>query len=302
MPNIFRIKSISALHKMFGHTPPKHPAISFIPFSAMNITQALDVVGINADFYAISFKTKSGKLKYGRSYYDFEEGTMIFTAPNQIIQPAHLQNGIDDKEGWTLFFQPNLLYSSDLHKAMNKYAFFSYEVNEALHLSEKEKVKIKKCVNNIIEEYEQNLDQHSQCLIVSNLTLLLNYCKRFYDRQFYTRSTQNKDIVKKIEQLLTQYFNSSLPIEKGLPTVKYCAQQVNLSPNYLSDLLKKETGKNTKEHIDYYLLEKAKGLLLNTEMNINEIAFDVGFEYAKSFGKLFKRKMGITPKAFRNLN
>lgn len=303
MSQLFKVKSISELHRILGCPPPKHPAISFLNFTEMNVSGAPSYnVKAITEFYIISMKAAQGNMKYGRNYYDFEEGTLLFTAPNQVMNPTSLIEDMSDACGWSLFFHPDMLYEADLGKKMNQYSFFTYEANEALHLSEDEKNKILDCIDNIREEYSQNLDQHSQDLILTNLELLLNYCRRFYDRQFYTRHKQNKDIVVKIESLLLNYFNSDKPTLSGLPTVKYCAEKVNLSPNYLSDLLKKETGKNTKEHIDYFLLEKAKTLLLGTELNINEIAYDLGFEHSKSFGKLFKKKLGMSPSEFRVLN
>jgi AraC-like DNA-binding protein len=300
MSSLLTINSISELHKLIGCPPPKHPAVSFIPFSQMNIPESVtDFEGANVNFYIISLKMAKGKMRYGRNYYDFEEGSLLFTSPNQVLYPDHLLDDFQNDEGWSLVFHPDLLYESDLGNKMNDFSFFSYDTTEALHLSEDEKVKIKNCINNIVEEYNQNIDQHSQSLILNNLELLLNYCTRFYDRQFYTRTKQNKDVVSKIEVLLKHYFNSEKPGSLGLPTVKYCAQEVHLSPNYLSDLLKKETGKNTKEHIDYYLVEKAKKLLLGSQLNINEIAYHLGFESPKSFSKLFKKKIGSTPTEYR---
>lgn len=303
MANFFHIRSISQLHGLLGLDKPKHPAISFINFRDMKLPQVdLSFDGANVEFFVISFKTVSGQLRYGRDYYDFEEGTITFTAPNQVLYPSHLAEDMKDVDGWSLFFHPDLLFGTDLGEVMNKYHFFTYEVNEALHLSNDEKQRIHDCTNHIVTEYSQNIDQHTQELIVSNLKLLLDYCRRFYDRQFYTRTKQNKGVVVEIEKLLNAYFNSEQPTNLGLPTVKYCAQQVHLSPNYLSDLLKKETGKNTKEHIDYYLVTKAKKMLLGTELNINEIAFELGFEQSRSFSKLFKKKAGVSPKEFRSLN
>lgn len=302
MNNLVSINSISELHKILGCAPPKHPAISFIKFSEMDIPKGVVFNGANINFYIISLKTAKGKMRYGRNYYDFEEGTLVFTSPNQVLYPDHLLEDFQDTEGWSLFFHPDLLYQSVLSNKMNAYSFFSYDVNEALHLSENEKRKLLKCIENITEEYNQNIDQLSQPLIVNNLELLLNYCMRFYGRQFYTRSKHNKGVITKVEVLLKNYFSSEKPTSLGLPSVKYCAEHVNLSPNYLSDLLKKETGKNTKEHIDYYLLEKAKTLLLSSELNINEIAYDLGFEYPKSFSKLFKKKIGLTPSEYRRMN
>jgi AraC-like DNA-binding protein len=302
MDNIITIDSVSQVHKMLGCEPPKHPSISFIPFSEMNIPKGAVFEKANVNFYIISLKSAKGKMRYGRNYYDFEEGTLVFSSPNQVLHPDHLMDDFQDEEGWSLLFHPDVLFGTTLGHKMHQYHYFSYEVNEALHLSESEQQKIKECIANIIEEYSQNVDSHSQELIVSNLELLLNYCKRFYDRQFYTRTKQNKGVTAQIEQLLKAYFNSEEPSIQGLPTVKYCAQQVNLSPNYLSDLLKKETGKNTKEHIDYYLINKAKKLLLGSSLNINEIAYDLGFEQPKSFSKLFKKREGISPKEYRSLH
>jgi AraC-like DNA-binding protein len=284
---------------MLGHQPPKHPYISFLKFSDMNFLSQITLDKVNVNLYCISLKSAKGKLRYGRGYYDYEEGTLLFSSPNQLLAADHISDDFNTEEGWTLLFHPDLLIGTDLGKKIQTYNFFSYEIDESLHVSETEHKKIEDCIENIIEEYCQNLDGHSQDLIVSNLDLLLNYCNRFYNRQFLTRIKQNKGTVAQIERLLKSYFNSDKPSELGLPTVKYCAEQVNLSPNYLSDLLKKETGKNTKEHIDYYLIEKAKSLLMNPDLNINEIAFELGFEYPKSFSKLFKKKVGQTPSEYR---
>ncbi|WP_349663414.1 helix-turn-helix transcriptional regulator [Cellulophaga lytica] len=303
MSQFITINSISEMHKMIGSKPPKHPAISFIPFSEMSIPEnVIDFGGVNVNLYIISLKSAKGKMRYGRDYYDFEEGSLLFTSPNQALYPDHLLDDFQEQEGWSLVFHPDLLYRTSLSNKMDEYSYFSYESNEALHLSEDEKTKIAKCIDNIVEEYNQNIDQHSQSLIVNNLELLLNYCTRFYDRQFYTRTKQNKGVISQIESLLKNYFNSDKPTLLGLPTVKYCANEVHLSPNYLSDLLKKETGKNTKEHIDYYLIEKAKKMLLGSQLNINEIAYDLGFENPKSFSKLFKKKIGSTPTEYRFMN
>lgn len=303
MENILNIKSISELHRMIGCPPPKHPSISFLSFDDIHVThEAASALKVHTDFYIISLKAAKGQLKYGRNYYDFEEGSLLFTAPNQILHPSKLVKDMDAACGWSLVFHPDLIRHSDLGKKMKQYSFFTYQSNEALHLSEDEKNKLLKCIDNITEEYSQNIDQHSQSLIVNNLELLLNYITRFYGRQFLTRSPHQKDIVSQVESLLQHYFNSDKALKMGLPTVKYCAEQVHLSPNYLSDLLKEETGKSTKEHIDYFLLEKAKNLLLSTQMNINEIAYDLGYSNPKSFGKLFKKKVGMTPSLYRSEN
>ncbi|MCT4613715.1 MAG: helix-turn-helix domain-containing protein [Marinifilaceae bacterium] len=302
MSSFLTLNSISELHKILGCPKPKHPAISFIPFSKMNINPSVKTYkGAIADFYIISLKNTKGKFKYGRNYYDFDEGSLIFTSPNQVLFPDHLADEFTEADGWSLIFHPDILYQSDLGNKIDRYKYFNYNTNEALHLSEKEKIQIMNCIDNIIEEYSQNIDKHSQSLIVSNLGLLLNYCTRFYDRQFITRAKQNTDIISGLESLLKDYFNTEKPSIQGLPSVKYCAQELNLSANYLSDLLKKETGKNTKEHIDYYLLERAKNLLLSSNLNINEIAYKLDFESPKSFSKLFKKKTGNTPSEYKSI-
>lgn len=299
MSNILYIKSISELHKVLNCAPPKHPLISLVKFSEISLNMDMNLGGGTTDFYIISLKELAGQLKYGRQYYDFEEGTLTFSSPNQVMYPSHLMSDIRDDAGWSLIFHPDLLYGTKLFQSIDGYRFFSYDVNEALHISDGERKKISECIQNIVDEYSQNIDHHSQELIVSNLELLLNYCSRFYDRQFLTRRKQSSHVVSCLEQVLKDYFDSDKPSIIGLPTVKFCAEQVNLSPNYLSDLLRVETGKTTKEHIDYFLIKKAKDLLLRNELSISEIAYMLGFEHPKSFSKLFKKKIGITPKEFR---
>jgi AraC-like DNA-binding protein len=241
-------------------------------------------------------------IKYGRKTIDFQDGNLICIAPNQTIEIDNEIEEREDKMGWGLFFHPDLIRSTTLNQKIKEYSFFQYEVSEALHLSDKEKNILLECVQKIQTELQENIDVHSQYIIVSTIELLLNYCSRFYGRQLITRSQSNKSIISQIENLLTQYFADNKINEQGLPTVKYLANKVHLSPSYLSDLLKKETGKNAQEHIHFYLIEEAKNLLLNSEKNINEIAFDLGFEYPQYFNKLFKKKTGKTPMEYRNLN
>lgn len=204
--------------------------------------------------------------------------------------------------GWGLFFHPDLIRSTTLNDKIKSYSFFHYEVSEALHLSDKEKNILFECIQKIQIELQENIDVHSQYIIVSTIELLLNYCSRFYGRQMITRSYANKSTISQIETILTEYFAKTKVEEQGLPTVKFLADMVHLSPSYLSDLLKKETGKNAQEHIHYYLIEEAKSLLLNSDKNISEIAFNLGFEYPQYFNKLFKQKTGKTPMEYRNLN
>jgi AraC-like DNA-binding protein len=258
---------------------------------------------ITTDFYSIMFKNYcKNHVKYGRKAIDFQEGNLICIAPNQVVEIDNEVEEREDKMGWGLFFHPDLIRSTSLNEKIKNNSFFHYEVSEALHLSDKEKNILLECVQKIQTELQENIDVHSQYIIVSTIELLLNYCSRFYGRQLITRGQNNKSIISQIENLLTQYFAVNKINEQGLPTVKYLADKVHLSPSYLSDLLKKETGKNAQEHIHFYLIEEAKNLLLNSEKNVNEIAFDLGFEYPQYFNKLFKKKTGKTPMEYRNLN
>jgi len=224
---------------------------------------------------------------------------LVFMAPNQVITYSP---DLQIEEGWALYFHPDLIHSSSLGKNISSYTFFNYDLNEALHISEDEKSIINDCIAKIEKEYSQNIDQHTQGLIVSNLELLLNYCSRFYGRQFYTREKVSNDVVQKFEKLLKAYFSKDTLIDVGLPDVKYFAANLSLSPNYLSDLLNKYTGKSTQEHIHLQLIEKAKVLLWSTEKSISEIAFNLGFEHPSHFNKLFKSKTGTSPSGYRQLN
>jgi AraC family transcriptional regulator, transcriptional activator of pobA len=302
MGKVFRIDTISQLHEMIGYEKPIHPLITFI--KTANIKTDIPVLNmrVSTGLYTISLKNGSEcKILYGRQNYDFQEGSLMFLAPDQIIEPVGKSEPKNlDQDGWILLFHPDLIRKSSLGNKMNEYTFFSYDAHEALHLSDKEKQTITGIVKAIRDEYSQNLDIHSHDLIISNLELLLNYCKRFYGRQFITRTNVNKDVVTRFEEFLKSYFDSDKPQSSGLPGVKLCAEAMCYSPNYLSDLLKKETGKNTQEHIHYYLIEKAKNLLLGTEEPVYSIAYSLGFEYPQHFSKLFKNKTGMSPVEYRN--
>ena len=295
---ILHIKSITQLHEMMGSAKPKHPLITVIDASQM--PEQPDYLGVkmSADFYMISLKEHDCGMQYGRNYYDFEEGALMFTAPGQVItateQPENIKN-----EGWMLFFHPDLIRKTPLGERIDDYTFFDYESHEALHLSEDEKQIINACVKNIELEYNSNTDGHSQSLFVSNLELILNYSKRFYDRQFHTRTTKNKDVVSDFERHLKDYFKSEDLAEMGQPSVQFFAEKVHLSANYLSDLLKKETGKNVKEHINEVLVKKAKNMLLSSSRSVSEIAFDLGFNYPHYFSRMFKSHTGFTPAKYR---
>jgi len=306
MSEILKIKSISQFHEILGLSYPEHPLISIIDendaMSKPELSDDLYNIRFSSDMYSIMYKDKiSGSIGYGRSTYDFQEGTIIFSSPGQVFTSPKKED-LKGKKGWTLLFHPDLIRKSILGNNIDNYNFFSYDVNEALHLSPKEEKFFFEIILKIKEEYSQNIDQHSQALIISNLELMLNYCLRFYDRQFYTRTNINKDFIAEFEIALKDYFKSEQLEKNGLPHTKYFGRKLNMSTNYLSDMLKKETGRSIKEHIDIYIVEKAKSILLNSNKKVSEIAYDLGFEYPQSFTRLFKNKTGTSPAAYRNLN
>lgn len=233
--------------------------------------------------------------------YDFEEGTMTFMKPNQVIKMGDSQ-AYEGGSGWTILFHPELIQKSELGRTIEEYSFFNYEVSEALHLSEDEKTSLTDLANKIEQEYNQNIDKHSQDIIIANIEMILRYSKRYYDRQFYTRSNLNKDIISKFERLVSNYYQSEKPIENGVLTVKYCADELAMSSNYLGNLIKSETGRSAKDHIQDFMIEKAKTNMLASNISISELAYDLGFEYPQSFNKLFKAKTGMTPSQYRNVN
>ncbi|MBB1195087.1 AraC family transcriptional regulator [Flavobacterium sp. SOK18b] len=302
MKAIVHLHSVADLYKLFNLGNSHHPLVAVLDFS--NVSEQVEEYSkISTDFYSIMFKNYcKNNIKYGRKAIDFQDGNLICIAPNQTIE---IDNEIEHKEnmmGWGLFFHPDLIRATSLNDKLKKYSFFNYEVSEALHLSDKEKNILFDCVQKIQMELQENIDVHSQFIIVSTIELLLNYCSRFYGRQMITRSQANKSILAQIETILNTYFSETNIKSQGLPSVAFLAEKVNLSPSYLSDLLKKETGKNAQEHIHFYLIEQAKTYLINTEKNINEIAFSLGFEYPQYFNKLFKQKTGKTPLEYRTMN
>ncbi|MEL6536595.1 MAG: helix-turn-helix transcriptional regulator [Bacteroidota bacterium] len=306
MGQTVEIRKVSEMHRMGGLPKPDHPLVSVIYNRDIQAISTLQEVKIINHLYAIIFKSSNvcSTFSYGRNSYDHEEGTLVFTAPGQVME---FNNDIVDSEqidpeGWTLIFHPDILRRSDSLDKMNKYSFFQYDANEALHISDKERVAIEGLLDKIVQEYSQTLDRHSQSLILSNIELFLDYCLRFYDRQFFSRTNLNTDIISKFERFLLSYYDSEQTNQKGIPTVDFCAKQLNFSPNYLSDLLKKETGKTALEHIHYFLIEKAKNSLLNSNDSISGIAYSLGFEYPQRFSNLFKLKTGMSPKEYRVLN
>lgn len=301
MKSIINIQSISDINKFVQHKT-NHPLVTVIDFSKMDEMME-EGTRISCDFYSIMFKNYcANNMKYGRQPYDFQEGSLVCIAPKQVVTMDAEVEKRDGKMGWGLFFHPDLLRGTSLAPKMKDYTFFSYETAEALHLSDKEKETLYDCIQKIETELKENIDNHSQTLIVSNIELLLNYCQRYYGRQFITRNHSNRDVVSQVEQILLEYFGSDDLKQNGLPTVSYLAGKVNLSPNYLSDLLKKETGMNAKDQIHHHLIEEAKNILLGSNKSISEIAYELGFEYPQYFSKLFKQKTGNTPQEFRALN
>lgn len=302
MTDTINIKSITRAFKFLGMGKPKHPLISVFEHNSIQMPELDEEQRFLIDLYQVTLKDGiTCKMGYGRNLYDFEEGTMVFTKPGQLVTASEVASTKEDK-GWSLFFHPDLIRKSVLGKTINNYSYFDYELSEALHLSDEEIQTINETVGKIVKEYSQNIDKHSQILIISNLELLLNYCNRFYDRQFYTRTNLNKDFVSMFEHILIDYFEAELTIDNGVPTVKYCAEEMNMTPNYLGDLLKKETGRSAQEHIHNFVLDKAKNYLLSTTDSVSEIAYRLGFESPSYFGKLFKTKVGITPAQYRLTN
>ena len=302
MKPIIHLKSISDIEMLIPGWKPKHPLVAIIDFAVVDEFMPEDT-RVSADFYSIMFKNYcSNRIKYGRQSYDFQDGSLICIAPKQTITMDTEIEKRPDKLGWGLYFHPDLIRGTNLGEKMDDYSFFSYEMAEALHLSDKEKQILWDGIQKIQNELDENIDVHSQTLIVSNIQLLLNYCSRYYGRQFITRKSINSDYVAQVERVIKNYFRNSDVRSNGLPTVKFLAEQVHLSPNYLSDLLKKETGMNAQDHIHYHLIEEAKRILLNTDQNVSEIAYELGFEYPQYFSKLFKLKTGKTPLEFRSRN
>ena len=299
--NTIHIKSISQLLQGSGLGMPSHPLIAIINAADISFSEEMLGLRISSDLYSIALKDSSCGLDYGRNSYDFSEGVLFFSAPNQVFTVTKVQK-LNEVKGWMLYFHPDLIRNTKLGDRIDNYNFFNYEVNEALHLSDKEQNIVCNLVKLIENEINERIDNHSQQVLVSNIELILSYSQRFYDRQFNTRSAQNSDIVSKVESLLKDYFKSNKLNETGQPTIKYLSDNCCLSSNYLSDLLSKETGKSAKEHINDFLVDKAKHLLLSTEETVNEIAYTLGFNYPHYFGRLFKKKTGKTPQEYRQMN
>jgi AraC-like DNA-binding protein len=298
---IIHSKSITEIRSVFRLSKSTHPLITIL--DTQKLAYGEETVGrrFSSDLYCIALKDSSCGIDYGRNSYDFDDGVLIFTAPKQVITVTKPQE-LNQVKGWMLYFHPDLIRNTLLGSKIDSHTFFNYEVNEALHLSENEQNTLNQIVQLIQEEIKERIDNHSQPVLVSNIELLLNYSKRFYERQFNTRSATNIDIVSKVERLLKDYYSDNQLIEKGQPIIQYLADHCHLSASYLSDLLTKETGRSAKDHINDFLVDKAKRLLLSSTDSISGIAFTLGFNYPHYFGRLFKQKTGKTPKEFRQLN
>jgi AraC family transcriptional regulator, transcriptional activator of pobA len=291
-----QFNSISDLHRVLGLPKPLHPLVSLVDNTELAVNKEQIPGSFLLDFYKVSYKKGlHGKIRYGQNYYDFDEGGMVFTAPGQLLATT------DDTEymGHTLLFHADFIRNYPLGKNIKNFGFFSYDANEALHLSEKERSTITNILNNIEDELQLPIDEFSQDVIIAQIELLLNYSNRFYKRQFITRKTVNNDMLAKFENLLGNYFNNDSSLLKGLPTVQFLADELTVSPRYLSDMLRSLTGQNAQQHIHNKLIEKAKEILSISNLSVAEIAYQLGFEHPQSFNKLFKRKANLSPLEFR---
>lgn len=298
MEDIIKLDSVDTYNKMRG-VETFHPLVTVI-----DLSQAVPMPAqtFNFGLYAIYLKElKCGELKYGRHNYDFQEGTLVFIAPGQVLG---VQPNVTTFQpyGWALLFHPDLIKGTSLGDKIQAYNFFSYDVNEALHLSEKERQIALDCFSKIQYEMEHSIDQHSKTLITSNIELFLNYCNRFYDRQFVTRDHSNKGVLEKFEDLLMAYFSEKKASTKGLPTVAYFAWELNLSANYFGDLIKSETGITAQEYIQTKVIDLAKQRIFDHDKSISQIAYELGFSYPQHFTRLFKQKVGMSPTEYRTVN
>jgi AraC family transcriptional activator of pobA len=295
MEEITKIDSIAHYTAIRG-LPTKHPLVAVIDLSQ---AQPMPAQSFQFGLYAVGLKElNQGQLRYGRKHYDYQEGSLIFIAPGQVVG---VEPGVElfAPKGWALLFHPDLLLGTPLGKRMSAYSFFSYEVHEALHLSEKEKTMVTDCFAKIEYELEQTIDKHSKSLITANIELLLQYCLRFYDRQFITRDTANRGILERFEYLLRDYFSADKPQHEGLPSVAYCAEALHLSPNYFGDLVKKETGSSAQDYIQAKVIEVAKERLFDWQKSASEVAYELGLRYPQHFTRLFKQQTGATPNDYR---
>ncbi|HTN45799.1 MAG TPA: helix-turn-helix domain-containing protein [Flavipsychrobacter sp.] len=298
--NVYHFNSIAEFHKMSGLPKPEHPLVSLVDYGLVEYQTDETEISWMQNFYSVGLKRNiQGKFKYGQQQYDFDEGLMTFVAPRQIVSISLDKNQTIKPTGLLLFIHPDFLWNTHLAKSISKYEFFGYNVNEALFMSEKEEDIITDILKNIQREYHSSIDKFTQNIIIAQIEQLLNYCERFYQRQFITRAKINHEMLAKVESILDNYFNDQNLLEKGTPTAQYLAEQLHLSPNYLGSLLKSLTGNSTQTHIHEKIIEKAKEKLSTTNLTVSEIAYGLGFEHSQSFSKLFKIKTKLSPLEFR---
>ena len=302
MKQMIKIDTVDDYNNITDHQT-FHPLVSVINFSNTKPKGKRTVDSLNFGFYAIFLKEDNVKcnLRYGRNKYDYQKGTLVFIAPGQVVSIEEDGDNYQP-EGYALIFHPDLIHRSSLAQKIKEYSFFSYDVHEALHLSEYEKQIVIDCLKKIEFELKHTVDKHSNNLIVSNIELFLGYCLRFYDRQFITRDIAHKGILEKFESLLNDYFQSASLETDGSPSVAYCAQHLNLSANYFGDLIKKETGKTAQDYIHMKLLDLAKEKIFSTNKSLSEISFELGFKYPQHFSRFFKQHVGMSPNEYRLMN
>lgn len=298
--NILTFKTIAEFHKMSGLPKPEHPLVSLVDYSLVEYQTDEKEISWVQEFYSIGLKRNiQGKFRYGQQQYDFDEGLLSFVAPGQVVHLT-VERPEVKPTGMLLFIHPEFLWQTSLAKSIKKYEFFGYAVNEALFMSEREEIIITDLLQGIQREYHTNIDKFSHNIIVAHIELLLNYCERFYQRQFITRRKTSHQVLERLEQLLDNWFSGENLAEKGLPTAQAIAAELNMSTNYLGSLLKALTGQSTQHHIHNKLIEKAKEKLSTTNLSVSEIAFQLGFEHSQSFSKLFKSKTNVSPLEFRH--
>lgn len=297
MEEVIKLDTVDAYNKLFG-LETLHPLVSVIDLS--KATRFPTRFTLNYGIYAVFLKqVKCGDIRYGRQIYDYQEGTVTSFAPGQVVT-TEVDEGVKPMAHGVIF-HPDLIRGTLLGQEIKQYSFFSYHSNEALHLSDEEKNIFTDCLEKIGLELQRPIDKHSKRLISRNIELLLDYCMRFYERQFITRQTVNKDVLTKFEELLDSYFTDDRAMQNGLPSVKYFADKICLSPNYFGDLVKKETGKSPQEYIQNKIIDLAKERIMGSEMTVNQIAYELGFQYPQHFTRIFKKKVGCTPSEYRKL-
>ena len=299
---LYRFHTITEYHRAAGLPKPAHPLVSLVHMEDLSRPLAEGPFSLIYDFYSIAMKrVKNTKFKYGQQASDFDEGVLFFMSPGQVLGVEREKDSIMHRpEGWMILIHPDFLWNTALAKIIKQYEFFNYSVHEALYLSDKEETMLTTIAQNIEQEYHANIDRFSQSVIIAQLELLLTYSERFYQRQFITRKISSHEILTKLEDLLTHYFASDALAQKGLPSVTYIAENLNISPGYLSSLLKSLTGQNTQQHLHNKLIELAKEKLSTTNLSVSEIAYELGFEHLQSFSKLFKTKTTLSPMEFRH--